>query len=324
MEIGEFEFLRRLLPRLPKDAQVLVGPGHDCACVRAGRGKWLLTTDSLVEGTHFRPEWISPFALGWRAFAVNASDIAAMGGRPRFALVSLAVPARESAARLRQLERGIVAAARSEGTVVVGGNLTRASELAVTLTLIGLAPRRLVSRAGAKVGQEIYVSGTLGDAALAVELLRTTGSAPRALLDRWRRPPSRVLLGRRLVENGLASAMIDLSDGLVQDLAHVCRASGVGAVVRADWLPLSAAYRVQSGGHLEFALGGGEDYELLFTVPRDHRTAVQRLADGVGCPLTRIGEVVAKPGVQVLDAAGKRLAIAKQGFDHFRTNREQR
>lgn len=320
METGEFSFLRKLLPRLPSGALLVVGPGHDCACVRAGGRKWLLTTDSLVEGTHFLPEWISPFSLGWRAFAVNASDIAAMGGTPRFVLVNLAVPARESSRRLSQIERGIVVAARAEGAVVVGGNLTRASELAVTLTVVGVAPRRLVTRAGAKSGEEIYVSGTLGDAALAVARLKARRSVPGSLVSRWRRPPSRVAVGRRLVQSGLASAMIDVSDGLLQDLTHLCRASGVGAIVKADWLPLSRAYGRLSGGSLEWALGGGEDYELLFTVPREKAGVVRRVGERLGCPLTKIGYLVEKPGVRVLAAGGKRLSIPRLGFDHFRTN----
>ncbi len=313
--LGEFAFLERLVSRAQMGSDLVVGPGHDCAVVQVGRTRWLLTIDSLVEGRHFRPEWFSPTQLGRKAFAVNASDIAAMGGLPRFALVNVAVPSSFPVRALDRLQRGIVEAATEADALVVGGNLTAAAELSVTIALIGKAPRRLVTRTGAQPGDLVFVTGTLGDAALAVDRLRQKKPVARGLLRRFLDPRPRIEAGQML--SSVASAMIDISDGVVQDLGHICHRSGVGAILRIEQLPLSAGYRRSCGGP-ELALAGGEDFELLCTIPRRRLGQLQRLRDRLGCPLTEIGEIRGGRRVDVIDTRGQVAVLSRSGYDHFR------
>lgn len=315
--LGELAFLETILPGLPEGAGIVIGPGQDCARVRA-QGDWLLTIDSQEEGTHFRSEWLSPYQIGWKSFAVNASDIAAMGGVPRFALVNLAVPPAYPAAALRRLQSGIVAAAdKLGGARVVGGNLTRAAQLAVTIALVGQAPKRRVTRQGARPGDRIWVTGDLGDAAYAVQQLSAGASLPTSMLRRFQTPTPRLQAGRILVERALASAMIDVSDGLLQDLGHICRASRVGAVVRTGSLPRSAAAR-RLRVDRSFALAGGEDYELLFTVAPHRLSPLRRWLARLGCPVVEIGEIVPGSAVRVTDPSGEPVRSAVTGFDHFK------
>jgi len=298
---------------------VVVGPGQDCAVVDAGRGRWLLTIDALVDGVHFEPAWLSPQQLGEKSFLVNASDIAAMGGQPRFCVVNLSVPPAYRERDLRAVQRGIVAAARRCGAAVVGGNLTRATALSVSIALLGTAPHRIVTRRGARPGDRVYVTGTLGDAAAAVRLLQANVAAPSApLLRRFRRPTPRLRAGRVLAEMGIVSAMIDVSDGVVQDLGHICRESRVGAEVRTAEIPLSAAYRRLHGKDPRLALRGGEDYELLCTVPVRHVSTLQRQRARLGCPITCIGTITSGRRIGVVDDTGRALPLAARGFDHFR------
>ena len=312
--VGEFRFLSRLLPRLGSGPGTIIGPGQDCAVVRCGTRRLLYTVDALVEGVHFEPHWLTPRQLGRKSFLVNASDIAAMGGRPRFCVVSVGVPLSYLTRDLVALHAGIVAAARKCGASVVGGNLTRADKLFVSVALLGEASERLVTRRGARVGDRIYVTGTLGDAALGVSLLRS-GSAARPaapIVRRFREPSPRLQAGRLLVETGIVSAMIDVSDGLAQDLGHICEESEVGAQVLADKIPTSRAYRA-TGADQSLALHGGEDYELLCAVPERNVKRLQRVQARLGCRITCIGRVTRGRGVRVAGAA-----VSRGGYDHFR------
>jgi thiamine-monophosphate kinase len=312
--VGEFRFLSRLLPRLASGPGTIVGPGQDCAVVRCDRRRLLYTVDALVEGVHFQPHWLTPRQLGRKSFLVNASDIAAMGGRPRFCVVSVGVPLSYSARDLAALHAGIAAAASDCGASLVGGNLTRADKLFVSVALLGDAPERLVTRRGARAGDRIYVTGALGDAALGVSLLRS-GSAARSatpVIRRFREPSPRLQAGRLLVEAGVVSAMIDVSDGLVQDLGHICKESEVGAEIHADKVPISPAYRA-TGADRSLALHGGEDYELLCTVPEHGVKRLPRVQARLGCPITCIGQVARGRGVRVAGAA-----VSRGGYDHFR------
>lgn len=319
-DTGEFEFLSKLLPQLPVRRGTIVGPGQDCAVIRGAGRRMLLTIDALVEGTHFRHGWMSPTQIGRKSFLVNASDIAAMGGVPCFCVVSVNVPPACATRDLSALQTGIVAAAGECRASVVGGNLTRADQLSISIALLGDTPKRIVTRQGARPGDRIYVTGTLGDAALGLRSLRTlrTHRAAAEPIQRFREPRPRLRAGRFLVESGIVSAMIDVSDGLLQDLEHICEQSRVGAVVHTATIPLSAAYRALMPDDDRLALCGGEDYELLCTVPERQVKNLERQRGRLGCPITCIGEVVAGRGVRLRDAAGKRRRVAFGGYDHFR------
>jgi thiamine-monophosphate kinase len=312
--VGEFRFLSRLLPRLGSGPGTIVGPGQDCAVVRCGRRRLLYTVDALVQDVHFERHWLTPRQVGRKSFLVNASDIAAMGGRPRFCVISVGVPLSYPARDLAALHVGIAAAARECGASVVGGNLTRADKLFVSVALLGDAPERLVTRRGARAGDRIYVTGTLGDAALGVSLLRS-GSAARFAafaIRRFQEPSPRLKAGRLLVQAGIPSAMMDVSDGLVQDLGHICEESHVGAEIDSDALPLSPTYR-SAGVDRSLALHGGEDYELLCTVPERNVKRLQRVQMRLGCPVTCIGRITRGHGLRVAGAA-----VSRGGYDHFR------
>ena len=319
-DVGEFDFLSRLLPRLPGGPGILVGPGQDCAVVRCGGRRYLFTVDALVEGVHFQRPWLTPRQLGRKSFLVNASDVAAMGGRPRFCVVGVAVPTDYRVRDLSALQAGLVEAAREVGAAVVGGNLTRAPQLSVSVALLAEAPHRIVTRQGARQGDRIYVTGTLGDAALGCRALgsgrsRGAGQAIR----RFREPSPRLRAGRMLVESGIASAMIDVSDGLAQDLGHICEQSRVGAVVHTHRIPLSAAYRAAPGRHDLLALHGGEDYELLCTVPERQVKRLERVRARLGCAITWIGEIVAGRRLRLLASDGHAIRLTAGGFDHFQS-----
>ena len=315
-ELGEFAFLERLRALPSPDRDVDLGIGDDCAIVRAGGRRWLLTTDALVEGVHFRWRWDDPAGHGRRAFAVNASDIAAMGGRPRFALLSLVAPKRASVTDLHALVRGFAAAARGAGCALVGGNLSGGPCWTISATLVGEPCGIALRRSGARAGDLLYVSGRLGAAAYAREILlgRRRGSGNRTAA--FRRPIPRLALGCALARARAATAAIDVSDGLLQDLGHLCRASRVGAIVDADRLPLASALRALSKrARLRLAFAGGEDYELLFTVPA---SGARRLPRSPGVRLTAIGTVVPGSAIRVREASGEIRAVDTRGFDHFR------
>ncbi len=318
--VGEFDFLAQLLPLLPRGAGVEVPPGDDCAVVVATSRRLLLTADALVDGVHFRRAWMTPRQIGRKAYLVNASDIAAMGGRPRFCLVSVGAPPDFPAIALRDIHRGLAAAAGETGAAIVGGNLTRSRQLMVSVALVGEAPRHPALRRGARAGDLVYVTGSLGAAALGLRALQRDSAAQGADVRRFREPPARLRAGALLAGSGV-SAMIDVSDGLLQDLGHLCEASGVGAQVEAAAIPCSV--RVRRAG-LALALSGGEDYELLCAVPPRHVERVERLRAQMECPLTRIGRFVAKrEGLRVLDETGHARPVNPLGFDHFAAGRRR-
>jgi len=313
--IGEHGFLSKILP-LQTGSTVVIGAGDDCAVLANGRGHLLLTVDALVEGVHFRLPWQTPFQLGRKSFLVNASDVAAMGGQPRHAVVAIAAPGQVPVRTLERIQAGIVAAARDFGAQVVGGNLTRAAEVSITITLTGTVESRFITRSGARVGDDIYVTGRLGDAALGLAWLTgdRRGQRPTTALRRFFEPIPRVETGRILARSSLASAMIDVSDGLVQDLGHLCRQSGCAATILVDRVPRPRALAARP--HL--ALHGGEDYELLFTAAPSQAAALEHA--GLGCKITRIGTIEPpRPGkhIRLLRDNGDAVQLGKDGFDHF-------
>lgn len=310
-DLGEVGTLEEIVGGAPMPSAVVIGPGDDCAQLRLGRGAWVWTTDAQIEGTHFQRGWMSPSQLGRRAYLVNASDIAAMGGRPRFALVAFGAPARLPLRDLAGVQRGIATAAARDGAVVVGGNLSRSRGLTVTISLLGESPRRPPLRSAARPGDAIYVTGRLGDAALGLRLLRRDAAANGAPVRRFREPPWRVRTARLLVAKGLVRAMIDLSDGLLDDLGRICRASGVGARIDAGALPVSAAVRRHG---VSLALAGGEDYELLCAVPPRKEGILGRLSRELDCAMTRIGVFAGDVEGVVVEGLGDRRA---RRFSHF-------
>lgn len=329
-ERGLIERIRRMLPSPPAD--LLVGPGDDAAVVRPERGAVeILTTDALVEGVHFDFRFSTPADVGHKALAVNLSDVAAMGGTPRFALLSLMVPDACSVHAFDRLLDGFLQLAARSRVTVAGGNISRSpGPLVVDVTVTGSArPRKILTRAGGRPGDRLYVSGTLGAAAAGLSWLQQHAGPggivePQgAVLDcvqRHRRPQPRLRLGAVIGRTRAASACMDLSDGLADAIRQVAEASGTGARIEADRLPIHEGARdIFSGAGkdpVECALAGGDDYELLFAVPARFKgrvRAASRLAQGLS--LTHIGELTdERPLVVVRDGAATALP---QGFAHF-------
>jgi thiamine-monophosphate kinase len=312
---GEFELIELFTRALPLAGRgVVVGPGDDAAVLRPAPGEDLVATvDAVVAGVHFDRR-STPADVGWKALAVNLSDLAAMGARPVGALVALGLPRGTPTATVRGLARGLGACARAHRTPVVGGNVTRADALSLTVTVLGAVPEgRAVLREGARPGDLVAVTGTLGDAALG---LARGAAAP--LARRQRRPTPRLDAGLALA--GMVRAAIDVSDGLVQDLGHLCRASRVGARIGVVELPLSSAYRRAASRLADpyaAALAGGEDYELVVALPPARLVAAREAAARAGAPLTVVGRFVRGRGVRVVGARGEALP-APAGHDHLR------
>ena len=324
--LGEFGLIERIRRMLPVGHGVRIGIGDDAAWVDHPSGSSLVTADLLIEGVHFDLKWISLVDLGFKSLAVNLSDIAAMGGVPAYAMLSLGIPANFDSKKIDAFYRGIRALARPSRVAVVGGDTSGAKLLIISVCVIGHAPRSPIRRGGAAVGDDIYVTGTLGDAALGLKLLKRGRShgkkqAAAKVFARHRRPTPRLAAGALIAKKNLATAMIDVSDGLLQDLGHICRASGTGAVILHEQLPLSAAYRSLCGKDgTRHALSGGEDYELLFCARRRNRARIEKLSRHIRLPISRIGNCVADRGVVVVDRFGKNISLEAQGHDHFQKN----
>jgi thiamine-monophosphate kinase len=329
--LGEFGLIERIRRQLLVGRGVRIGIGDDAAWVENPAGSSLITADLLIEGVHFNLKWTSLVDLGFKSLAVNLSDIAAMGGTPAYAILSLGIPASFDTKNIDDFYRGINALARPSGVCVVGGDTCVAKSLIISVCVIGHPPRKPIRRDGAALGDDIYITGTLGDSALGLKLLRggrtkQKSKAAAKLLERHRRPTPRLTAGALLAKERLATAMIDVSDGLLQDLGHICRASHLGAVLQNDQLPLSLAYRALAGKDgTRHALMGGEDYELLFCSRPANRDAIRKLSQRARVPITRIGGCVSGPEVIVVDSAGSRIALRTLGgHDHFKKQRPGR
>ena len=318
--LSEFDIIRRYFTRPVKRA--LLGVGDDCALIAAEPGTVLaVSTDMLVEGRHFHVG-ADAAKLGHKALAVNLSDLAAMGAAPRYATLALALPEAD-AAWLAQFSQGLFRLADAFGVELIGGDTTRGPRN-ISITVIGtVPPEQALRRYGAKAGDEVWLSGASGDAALALAHLdgriRLADAALAHCLARLHTPVPCVALGLRL--RGIATSAIDVSDGLVADVGHVAERSGVEIELRYAALPRSRALRACADARLaeECLLAGGDDYELAFTASPDARKRLEALAAELGLALTRIGNVSAgDPGrVSVYDAAGNIMQIAHKGFDHF-------
>ena len=320
---GEFELIARHFTRAPRgSAGVVLGVGDDCALLRVAAGMQLaVSCDMLVEGRHFLST-VAPERLGHKALAVNLSDLAACGAQPLAFTLALALP-RADDSFLAPFAKGMLALADEHGIALVGGDTT-AGPLNICITVFGqVPPGQALLRSGARAGDEIWVSGELGDARLALEVFRGQQALDGSAFERVRHamelPHPRVALGVAL--RGVASAAIDLSDGLLGDLGHVLQRSGVAAVVDVDALPRSAVLAALDPAvqHL-CLLAGGDDYELLFTAPGQHHDAVRAAAHIAGVAVTRVGTIVpadAATPLRVVDGQGRPVATPWRGFDHF-------
>ncbi|HLO26379.1 MAG TPA: thiamine-phosphate kinase [Geobacteraceae bacterium] len=322
-ELGEFGLIDRIAGQVVPPPGVRIGIGDDAAAVTPSPGfLTLVTSDMLVEGIHFDLSLCDPRTLGRKSLAVNLSDIAAMGGIPRHFLLSLALPEELPVEFLDGFIGGLLEMAGEFGVALVGGD-TCASRggLVISVTLMGeQLPERVISRGGAQPGDLIFLTGTPGDSALGLRLLRKgerTGPAVRKHLD----PFPRVREGLALAEAGIPTAMIDVSDGLLADLGHILDLSGAGARVDLAKVPLSASFLEQRPLLTEdpflLPLSGGEDYELLFTASPAKMAAALDLLDRLGTRITAIGEITAAGGVQVLAEDGSEYQVAVSGYNHF-------
>jgi len=318
---GEFELIARHFARAAGNSRVDLGIGDDCALIDAGpERQWAVTTDMLVENVHFLAD-VAPAALGHKALAVNLSDLAACGAQPRACLLALALP-RADDAWLADFANGLLALAEQFGCSLAGGDTTRSTAgVTISITALGEVPRgAALLRSGARVGDDIWVSGHLGDGALGLAVRRDrielSPAARLAAVERLERPTPRVELGVAL--RGIAHSAIDVSDGLAGDLGHVLKSSVVGATIEWGALPVSAAL---ASLPLEFqqrcVLAGGDDYELVFTADAASRDAVRAVGRDVHLPLTRIGIVRAGGGLTLAAPQGP-MDIQPRAFDHFR------
>jgi thiamine-monophosphate kinase len=319
--MGEFELIARFFDR-PVRRNPL-GIGDDCALLQPREGMQLaVSTDLLVEGRHFLST-VDPARLGHKALAVNLSDLAACGAQPLAFTLSLALPQVDER-WLAGFSSGLFALANSHGCELVGGDTTR-GPLAINITVFGEVPSgQALLRSGARDGDDIWVSGTLGDARLALEAFRGTVSLPQAVFDaarvRLEQPQPRVALGLAL--RGVATAAIDISDGLLGDLAHVLRRSGVGATIEAACAPAllatdASAASLDAVRVQDLVFAGGDDYELAFTAPAARRAQVEAAGASAGTRVTRIGRIEADAGLRVVGADGHALTRRFAGFDHF-------
>jgi thiamine-monophosphate kinase len=312
-------------------ADVPLGIGDDAAVVRAPRGcAWVVSTDAFIEGRHFLARVHPPYVVGFKALARAVSDLAAMGATPRYFLLTLALPARRAGEWLRWFARGMGHGARMFRMHLVGGDVSRDDHVAAAVTVIGEAPRSgVLTRSGGRPGDALYVTGRLGAAQAGLEVFSRERSKPfiprqgSYPVQRHLFPYPRLAIGRLLADRRIASAAMDISDGLSTDLARLCAASGVGAVVHAGALPIArderpgtrraASTRVPAFD-LHRALHGGDDYELLFAVSRRHLGRVPKEHGGV--PITRIGELTAGRAI-LLERGGRTRTLPPRGWDHF-------
>ena len=322
--LGEFGLISRIAAGVFTHESVLTGIGDDAAVTALSTGMQLLTsTDMLLEDVHFRRAWHDPYRLGRKSLAVSISDIAAMGGIPRWALLSLAVPSDLQLDFIDDFMRGFLAMASENRVALIGGDTCSSrSGLMISVTVMGeQSPDRIVRRTGAMPDDDIWVTGSLGDAALGLKLLENGEAVSDDLLSRLLDPNPRVSVALALAEAGLATAMIDVSDGVLADYGHIAEQSGVGGRIRLDALPLSAAFRRHTADlpaiNLHLALSGGEDYELCFTSRRSNREKIGDCVKKCGIEVTRIGIVTSSPGVTAVNPDGTPYNSQTKGFNHF-------
>ncbi len=309
-EIGEFGLIKKI-SRTPKRKEVFVGIGDDAAVIKVGEEFILYTTDMMVEGDHFRTEWHPPEKIGRKAMASNISDIAAMGGMPEYALVSIALRSDMEVEFVESLYKGMYDVADRYGVDIIGGDTTHGSLMVINVAVTGRTDKgHLTLRSGAKTGDYILVSAPLGGSRAGLELLKRGYKEPKAPIEKHLDPGCRMDIARDVAL--FASAMIDVSDGLASEVRHICEESGIGAIIERERIPLDRetmkAGKILDMDPYDFALHGGEDYELLFTVPEENLNKVRRYG-------TVVGRIVDKDmGVRIENGE---IMDLKGGYEHF-------
>lgn len=317
--LGEFGLIQWIRERAKKQEHLLFGIGDDCSVQQCRPGMDLLTsTDLLIEDIHFKRQWTSLFDLGRKSAAVNISDIAAMGGRPESLYLSIGRPQSVSDTEIEEFINGFLVETEAYGAALAGGDTSASpGPLIISVTVQGAIARGdAIYRQGASYGDAIYVSGQLGDSALALELLQRGLQPDEELAKRFHTPSARVDVGRKLAERQQATAMLDISNGLLADLGHILAASGVGAEIEVARLPLSQSFRRaldEDAGLFDLVLAGGEDYELVFTSPL--KDLAEQLGNEPG--VTRVGTISQEPGIRIRQPDGGLYQCRRGGFDHF-------
>jgi len=328
--MNEFELIAELTRDAPETARdLLKGVGDDCAVINAGDGRdWLVSTDALLENVHFRREWCDLKTLGRKMLAVNLSDIAAMGGAPRFYTVALGLPGDMISGPAGELYDGMRQRASDVDVIMIGGDTVLSPNgIYVSITVIGETPHgRSILRSGAAAGDAVYVTGLPGQAATGLFCVEKnfSGERFRRYTERFLDPSPRIAEGRWLKNSGMVTSMIDVSDGMLADLSHIADESGVGFVIESGEIPMDSGFgKIASElkrDPMELACIGGEDYELLFTVKGDEIEKFSRSVEGagLGVSVTRIGTIVADTARRVVvDNEGREVKFARRGFDHF-------
>lgn len=326
-EIGEFGLIDRIRKWTSSSDPFLVkGIGDDVAVVKLGEKVLLLTTDILIEDIHFRRSWTNPFDLGRKALAVSLSDIASMGGTPKYFLISIGLPKNLPLSFISSLYRGLRKEAEQFQTELIGGDTSLSQRIVINICLLGEGKEEnVLFRKGARVGDALFVTGTLGDAALGLKILqkgrKIQGS--KRLIQKLLSPRPRIELGQALAKKHWATAMIDVSDGLLIDTSHLLKESGVGACIWENRIPLSRSYLKQihslSNDPIHLALSGGEDYELLFTAPNEIGRRISFLSRLFKVPITHIGKILPqREGLQIIREDGGIYTPSQLGFEHFK------
>jgi thiamine-monophosphate kinase len=329
-EIGEFGFIESIKKEcITTLKDIIKGIGDDCAVFGPYSGRVLLfTTDMLVEDIHFLKAKITPYQLGWKTIAVNLSDIAAMGGRPLFLLISLAIPAEMNIELIQDFYKGMKDICEHYEVNILGGDTVASPDkLVISVSLIGDAKENeVLYRSGARPGDSIYVTGNIGDSSAGLKILKNEISPPKSIASHFiklhNEPKPLIKTGRIIAASRLASAMIDLSDGLLSDLGHICEESGVGAMLFKKKIPISSELKLLASrvkfNPIDLAFSGGEDYLLLLTVPKAKIKDFEILYKNKGSsPLYLIGEIREEKGVRMVNDDGSIEEISIRGFNHF-------
>lgn len=338
-QLGEFGLIKNardiFTPPIPpfnrggREGGVVVGIGDDCAAIKPRKGFLLIaTTDALIENIHFKLDYIKPYQLGIKSININLSDIAAMGGIPLYALLSIAVPQNFSVKLINEFLKGVKDGAKKYKVSIIGGNVSSSkNEFSINMTVLGEAEKKyMILRKGAKAGDKIFVTGYLGDSAAGLEILKGVRSQKK-LINKHLMPTPRLEEGRMLAIKKLATSMIDVSDGLASDMKRICEESNVGANIFTKNIPISKELKDFTTSRLltpnsklqtslDFALYGGEDYELLFTMRPERVKELTVLWKNAATPVGMIGKIT-KKGINLIGADGKTTPLKKEGYNHF-------